>query len=1090
MIYRYNPVNSFVSDSYKKGCARKQTMKEMPRYENDKKLRADKSSLGGNCIVCTCGKKDLRTSAIDQKDCANSVETEAFRDAREDGYCGGCEGKNAITIGNCRSSINILLPNPGLESLPAHKENILFNKIYAQHISHDYANVMNQINEENTGQTSAVSEAEIAEIVAASRQSRELAGVMYEEQPSYPERRRKGIAEELKPEYVPLDQTSRTYESSSYEYEGYYTDLGHVSENESFEEMFRSSYSSDETPDPKIWCSRRISSRQKLKIDKLNMLSIKKHGEDAIVDYENGYNMNNISTNRHADVKGKNLAGDKESYQYLDNFGTKNNEKITKKCLLNIRTNNADTRGRTEGVSGMQKTDGASSGALEGENLEENLHISRSHVNGMQKQGQNLEQNPCEILDGEKNLITQDKKTVEPLEKTEEPPHGQKHEYSFMLADDVVQNKNILLERIKKKIASKLSEPESANNNESFIIRKEATASIEKGKNQDKIFRLLREQLAGRSKKMKGNKVKSADSFVRKYDVSNQNFVIDRTAGNTRELEKKFVKCMKEHLKLNKGSAVGDNVNISGDAKKSKGLKDSFIRLLDSYTVDQVDKTITDDNGQSIKIVRDGNRVNSAVPKSTDSGEKIHADERNLLLLDDSFYVTSLENNVLENRKMELSVKMHNFKIIIKKTQQRTDEEIEVVKEGPLGPSSALFNNEKMIETGNFSPSSISDGIKDVETKIFNLDEQIQKEFSHDGTGESKLDIKEEDRIIEEYSAASDRVVQESGEQSNTNITEYHGVTAMVNTIDETKMDMLDRKVVEEDQIVLEKEGAVAGVAVSGDESNAENIKIVEITDEAKVEENVENVFMGDVIEIKIDEDPERELEKELKQRIRTQYVEGTEIKSIEVPVTEKKVFSLYEPYHDYNFERLFYQFHIEECESLKEFGHANIIGKMHYRSETNFFNFNWVKLSERKLFCYKPEFSYIRRGESDLLSPSLNEKFHALDFAVELEGAKLFLYSAPTFTLQNAIKLFKCNKISEFMDITNFHVVNVTPKGSKYLVDISNDHIRKQFMIKDLSFTIESSDVKYFFRVETLKAFINWLACLYMRIHNLKGFV
>ncbi|ELQ76847.1 hypothetical protein THOM_0171 [Trachipleistophora hominis] len=1110
IIYRAVPANSFVSGGYKKGAAAKYKMKEVPRYENDKKLRAGKSSLERNCAGCTCGREGIRAPEDALKVHTDSEGTQAFLNARENGCCKRCANKNAVSIGNCRSSVNILLPDPGMESPSTCKENALFNKIYAQHINRDYTNVMNQIQERSISRASAVSEAEIAEIVAASRQPEEHAHVVHDGHSNYFARRGTRIAEELRPEYVPLDQPSCTCESSSYEYEGYYTDLGHASEYESVEEMFRSSYSSDETPDPKIWYNRQISSKQKLKIDKLNVLSTKKDEEKVILECEDssederGLEYERAATKdagtgmQHTASKEINTAGDKESYRYLDRMGIKKEETVPVGCFLG-NGNRGDDERRSN------KTDEAA--MLSREEMEaQKEQLKRAY----QREDQNYDKDESQVkrayqreenqnYDKDENgRVIQDKEIREASSKENDRPvekelmeqkestradrqrddhlDGRQQEYSFMLADDVVQNKNMLLERIKKKFSSKLSGPDRMNN-KSFIIRRETAVPAENEENQG-LSKFIDEHPPGENVKMRG--MNRNNNFIRRYDVSDQNFVIDDTAKNTKELEKKFVKCMKEHLKLNEGVL---SAGVIGDQRGSNCLKNTFVQLLNTYTAASINQTISEEMRSRAKCRE---RIARMGENSEEMDEKVYAAEKNLLLHNDSFYVTALENNALENKKMQINVKTHNFKIVIKKERLHVDEQVEVSR----GDSSKMLANahdEKTIYLNNFSQNDISGGIKEVETKIFNLDEQIRREYTHNKFEVPRTDVKREDSVVEVCCMADDQVAQESNRELNTSITEYRANTIGVDAFNKEEVKTHEPKVIEEEAVVVANEKGLADVVIA---ENAENIQTVDATNRRNAGESTEGVFFRNVIGVQIVENPERELEKELRQRCRTQYVEGSEIKSIEVPVTEKKVFSLYEPYHDYNFERLFYQFHIEECESLKEFGHANIIGKMHYRSETNFFNFNWAKLSERKLFCYKPEFSYIRREESDLLSPSLNEKFHALDFAVELEGAKLFLYSAPTFTLQNAIKLIKCKNISEFMDITNFHVVNVTPKGSKYLVDISNDQIRKQFMIKDLSFIVESSGVKYFFRVETLKAFINWLACLYMRIHNLKGYV
>lgn len=271
-------------------------------------------------------------------------------------------------------------------------------------------------------------------------------------------------------------------------------------------------------------------------------------------------------------------------------------------------------------------------------------------------------------------------------------------------------------------------------------------------------------------------------------------------------------------------------------------------------------------------------------------------------------------------------------------------------------------------------------------------------------------------------------------------------------------------------------------------EENCVNHEIEEINNSDKSDEflPVNDSHEPKLIDYRIlDENKKNDLKNKL------EYLEGSEIKYIEVPESAGKIFSLYEPYYEYNFNKLFDQFHIEECESLKEFGNANIIGKLSFRKESSFYNFNWVKVSERTLFCYKSEFSYVRKSEQDFLSPNLKEKFHQIDFSINLLNTKIFLNKIEAFKLKNTLNYMKCQNTYKMIEITNYHINDLgRVHDDLYTVQISNFSNNEQFQINSLTFVLENNDLKYYFQTESEKCFLNWISCIYMRIHDLKGFI
>lgn len=634
-----------------------------------------------------------------------------------------------------------------------------------------------------------------------------------------------------------------------------------------------------------------------------------------------------------------------------------------------------------------------------------------------------------------------------------------KEEYSFVMPDHVSKdgNKN-LLNKIRDKIVSKLQVKEDPKlSNECVETRKDTN----------------------------DNEINNTVSF---YDITEKNTGSAKTSIDVKDLEEKFSRYLNENLESDdfaEGKKAKDDAYKEEQKEK---LKKTFVDLLQSYTsiasssgtIDTmknesspdkipadkpIKKTVPVDKIPSYNICADMEQVHS--------NTKLDAD-RSLLLIDGNMVVASLKNRELEDKDVRFKIKQHNLKIVMKKRPHET-----VVNKQDDVPED---DNRTSCEDDT-RVSDVSSNIRKLEVKIFNVDEYMNEN--------NNRDVKTERLIVEKDENTADGrcVVIEANEPLNqNNNVEILADGPIVDVVEHKDVDKSTNVDISENKEMIKLEEVVDPKHAENGSNEQQGSAKADKEVDTRIDES--SIHINDINRESSEADINKELVKILNQRCKTEYVDGMEIKSIEVPVTEKKIFSLYEPYHDYNFERLYYQFHIEECESLKEFGNANIIGKLHYRSESSFYNFNWVKLSERRLCCYKTEFSYVRKDESDLLSPSLNEKFHGLDLMINLDGAKLFLHNTPVFTLHSTIEFLKCKKLSDFIDITNFHIVNIVPKGSKYQVDISNDLVKKQFMIKDLSFMIVSDSSRYFFRSESLKAFANWLTCIYMRIHNFKGFV
>ncbi|KRH94247.1 hypothetical protein M153_3190002557, partial [Pseudoloma neurophilia] len=230
---------------------------------------------------------------------------------------------------------------------------------------------------------------------------------------------------------------------------------------------------------------------------------------------------------------------------------------------------------------------------------------------------------------------------------------------------------------------------------------------------------------------------------------------------------------------------------------------------------------------------------------------------------------------------------------------------------------------------------------------------------------------------------------------------------------------------------------------------------------------------------------------------------DDTEVLKISQIETQKRVFNLYEPYHEI-FSKLYDQYHIEECTSLRVCGAANIIGKMNYRDMKtgNLFSFNWLQVRNQTLNIYGIEHTYLRQNESDFLSPTLNERFHLRINKVNLKNTKMFLRVFDNrCTLSNTFKMFKCERNTTLVDITDRHIAGLKKKDDIFEVElvhrISQDLItglkREREEMDGLAVileeTIEGSEEKKILHLssDSELSFMNWISVFFMRIHGLR---
>lgn len=232
---------------------------------------------------------------------------------------------------------------------------------------------------------------------------------------------------------------------------------------------------------------------------------------------------------------------------------------------------------------------------------------------------------------------------------------------------------------------------------------------------------------------------------------------------------------------------------------------------------------------------------------------------------------------------------------------------------------------------------------------------------------------------------------------------------------------------------------------------------------------------------------------------------DGAEILRIHRSDPQRRIFNLYEPYQEV-FNKLYNQYHIEECTSLRVCGAANIIGKMNYREVKNdsFASFNWIQVSDSTLSIYGPEHTFLRGNESDFLSPTLNERFHKRINKLNLSNTKMYLRIFDgRFTLQNTLKMFVCDKNYRLIDITDKHVSGLHGRGDFYEVEmvhrLSQDLLsslkRQREEMEDLLVVLEekSNDPERENQIvhlscESETGFMNWLSVFFMRIHGLRA--
>lgn len=236
-------------------------------------------------------------------------------------------------------------------------------------------------------------------------------------------------------------------------------------------------------------------------------------------------------------------------------------------------------------------------------------------------------------------------------------------------------------------------------------------------------------------------------------------------------------------------------------------------------------------------------------------------------------------------------------------------------------------------------------------------------------------------------------------------------------------------------------------------------------------------------------------------------FVDGAEILRVNYSETQRRgVFNLYEPYHEV-FNKLYDQYHIEECTSLRVCGGANIIGKMNYRDvkTENLWTFNWLQVTGSFLNVYGTEHTFLRKHETDFLSPTINERFHLRIEKINLKNSKICLKVIDSScTFQNTFKMLTCDRNTVSLDITQKHVTGLKKNGDGYEIELvhrfNSDLVdgisRVKYQMDNLLLILEekiddpeTEDRVIYFSCESETGFLNWLTVLFMRIHGLRSF-
>lgn len=233
----------------------------------------------------------------------------------------------------------------------------------------------------------------------------------------------------------------------------------------------------------------------------------------------------------------------------------------------------------------------------------------------------------------------------------------------------------------------------------------------------------------------------------------------------------------------------------------------------------------------------------------------------------------------------------------------------------------------------------------------------------------------------------------------------------------------------------------------------------------------------------------------------------GDRAETLKVPHfdPQRRIFNLYEPYHEV-FNKLYNQYHIEECTSLRVCGAANIIGKMNYKEikNCNFLSFNWLQVSGSILNIYGPEHTFLRNEQSDFLSPTMNERFHKRINQINLANTKMYLkIYDKKFTFRNTLRMLICEKNCVLLDITDKHVSGLNKKGNFYEVEMvhrlnkdlvpgfkrQKEEMENLLVVleEDLNLSEKESQTIYL-SCESETSFMNWLSVFFMRIHGLRA--